>query len=453
MATRVGERSYIKWKKWIPRLQSVGEIRFGTDVFPLGQTSAFLLYGIPRNVRTITKTISGHRTVWKQGDRKRMKPETTKEDKLKKLREAAAEAGEMEEGREEGSDLYRMYSPDTPEGKNFYESLTDAQLLGILRDRAKELDHSPSQKEMFWVYREYLRKRFRRWPYALEAAGLKRTCGSGGKSWKQMEQEQEHYQSLLKKLRAEAEKLCRIPHPSDVPGLCEELGHYEKNWSTVIQNAGLDAEFFRKHALYRIEDLDETSKAYLDEICEKARQYGRAPKKSEVSKEVQTVLVRSCRSWRNALYQIGLEPVERIHPFSSTFIDCRKVPDSRQHSRALHDCCYRLVNPPEETVRDLGELKEICQSLGRIPEKKEVRKELRTRLTKVCGSWTNVLYQLKAEETEISTGGGCRKVRNQMSEKENYRNEENSDVKDTDSSHSCSGHDRRTGGMPEKRRQ
>lgn len=377
----------------------------------------------------------------------------TKEDKMKKLREAAATAAGMEEGREENSDLYRMYSPDTPEGKEFYESLTDAQLLEILRQRAKELDHSPSQKEMFWVYREYLRKRFRRWPYALEAAGLKRTCGSGGKSWKQMEQEQERYQALLKQLRKEASRLCRIPHPSDVPKLCEELRHYEKNWSTVIQNAGLNAEFFRNHALYRVADLDEISKMYLDEICEKARQYGRAPKKSEVSEEVQAVLTRSCRSWRNALYQIGLEPVERIRPFSSTFIDCRKVPDSRQHRRALHDCCYRLVNPSEETVRDFGELREICQSLGRIPEKKEVRRELRSRLTKVCGSWTNVLYQLKAEETEISTGGGCRKERNQMSEKENYKNEENRNVKDTDSSHSCSSHNCGSDGMSEGRKQ
>lgn len=326
-----------------------------------------------------------------------MKPETTKEEKQKKLKEAAAGAGNMEEGREDGSEMYRMYSLDTAEGKNFYESLTDEQLLDILKNRAKELDHSPSQKEMFWVYREYLRKRFRRWPYALEAAGLKHTCGSGGKTWAQMEQDRECYRGLLKELRAEAGKLCRIPHPSDVPELCIRLRHYEKNWSAVIQAAGLDAEFFRKHALYRIENLDEVSKAYLNEIREKARQYGRAPKKSEVSKEVQTVLTRSCRSWRNALYQIGLEPVERIRPFSSTFIDCRKVPDSRQHSRALHDCCYKLVNPSEETVRDLDELKEICHSLGRIPEKKEVQKELRIRLTKACGSWTNVLYQLKSE--------------------------------------------------------
>ena len=101
------------------------------------------------------------------------------------------------------------------------------------------------------------------------------------------------------------------------------------------------------------------------------------------------------------MYQVGVEPVVRIRLFYSTDIDKRKNPGSRHHSQALYDCCYRLVNPDETTVSDLQKLQEIRETLGRDPEKKEVPKELWKRLQKVCGSWTNVLYQLRHS-------GGCK---------------------------------------------
>ncbi len=334
-----------------------------------------------------------------------MKAEKNKDsrqrEKLRKLLEIAASARDMEEYRQDVSSvLYQEYSLEAQKGRQFYESLEDEYLLKLLRERAKELDHSPSQKEMFWVLREYLRKRFGKWPYALEAAGLKRSSGSGGSSWNQMEEGKRRYRRLLGNLRQEAKKLCRIPHPSDVPELCAELKKYQKNWSAIVQDAGLTAEFFEKYAVYLVEDLDETSRNYLMEIRKKAEETGRPPRKSEVSREVQETLTASCKSWRNALYQVGLEPVVRIHPFSSTYIDYRKISGSRQHSRALYDCCYLLVNPDEKTVSDLQKLQEIREKLGRDPDKKEVPKELWKRLQKVCGSWTNVLYQLRH-------GGGC----------------------------------------------
>lgn len=334
-----------------------------------------------------------------------MKVEKNKEsgqrEKLRKLQEIAASARDMEENSQNVSGiLYQEYSLESRKGRQFYESLEDECLLRLLRERAKELDHSPSQKEVFWVLREYLRKRFGKWPYALEAAGLKRSSGSGGSSWNRMEEERRRYHRLLGELRQEAKKLCRIPHPSDVPELCAELKKFQKNWSTVVQDAGLSAEFFEKYAVYQVEDLDERSRNYLMEIRRKAEETGRPPRKSEVPREVQEILTASCKSWRNALYQVGLEPVVRIHPFSSTYIDYRKTSRSRQHSRALYDCCYLLVNPDERTVSDLGKLREIREKLGRDPEKKEVPKELWKRLQKACGSWTNVLYQLRH-------GGGC----------------------------------------------
>lgn len=319
-----------------------------------------------------------------------------RKEKLQILLKTAASAGDMDQGRQETSGfLYQEYSLDTQRGRSFYRGLEDDLLLKVLRERARELDHSPSQKEVFWVLREYIRKRFRRWPYALEAAGLKRSSGSGGKSWNEIEEEKRQYRALLGQLRYAAKELCRIPHPSDVPELCEKLKKYEKEWGTVVQAAGLDTEFFEKNAVYLVEDLDETSRNYLREIRRKAEETGRPPRKSEVPGKVQEVLIASCKSWRNALYQVGLEPVVRIRPFSSTYIDYRNDSGSRYHSRTLYDCCYRLVNPDETTVSDLQKLQMIRDQLGRDPEKKEVPKELWKRLQKVCGSWTNVLYQLK----------------------------------------------------------
>lgn len=66
-------------------------------------------------------------------------------------------------------------------GKQLYKNLTDEQLLFILRQIADILGYSPSQKEVFWVLREYIKLRFKKWPYALSAAGLNKSAGCGGK--------------------------------------------------------------------------------------------------------------------------------------------------------------------------------------------------------------------------------------------------------------------------------
>ncbi len=67
--------------------------------------------------------------------------------------------------------LWREYMGET--GRRLYESFTDEELLDILRDTAQALGHAPAQKEVFCVYRSYIRRRFTNWPAALRAAGLK----------------------------------------------------------------------------------------------------------------------------------------------------------------------------------------------------------------------------------------------------------------------------------------
>lgn len=58
-------------------------------------------------------------------------------------------------------------------GRRLYNSFTDDELLDILRSSASELGRPPTQKEVFCVYRSYIRRRFVNWPTALRAAGLK----------------------------------------------------------------------------------------------------------------------------------------------------------------------------------------------------------------------------------------------------------------------------------------
>jgi hypothetical protein len=59
------------------------------------------------------------------------------------------------------------------DGRRLYHSFTDEELLNILRLAAEELGHAPSQKEVFCVYRSFIRRRFANWPAALRTAGLK----------------------------------------------------------------------------------------------------------------------------------------------------------------------------------------------------------------------------------------------------------------------------------------
>lgn len=67
--------------------------------------------------------------------------------------------------------LWRQYIGEA--GRRLYDSFTDEELLDILRLADAELGHAPSQKEIFCVYRSFIRRRFTNWPTALRVAGLK----------------------------------------------------------------------------------------------------------------------------------------------------------------------------------------------------------------------------------------------------------------------------------------
>lgn len=66
------------------------------------------------------------------------------------------------------------------EARPVYQSFSDAELLDILREKAAELGRNPGQKDLFCVYRMYIRRRFTNWPRAMTAAGLRPPkAGSG----------------------------------------------------------------------------------------------------------------------------------------------------------------------------------------------------------------------------------------------------------------------------------
>lgn len=57
--------------------------------------------------------------------------------------------------------------------KTVYLEFSGEELLQVLRDRAAELGRNPTTKEVFPDYHIFLRMRFKNWPIALRAAGLK----------------------------------------------------------------------------------------------------------------------------------------------------------------------------------------------------------------------------------------------------------------------------------------
>lgn len=57
-------------------------------------------------------------------------------------------------------------------GRALYGSFSDRELLDILKREYDALGRVPSQRDVFCVYRDFIRRRFGNWVKALRAAGL-----------------------------------------------------------------------------------------------------------------------------------------------------------------------------------------------------------------------------------------------------------------------------------------
>ncbi len=291
--------------------------------------------------------------------------------------------------------MWTFFSLRSKQGKLIYQTFTDGEILSVLKRAAQVLDHSPSQKEILWVFREYVKMRFKKWPYALEQAGLSRGAGRGGRSLKEGEKERQKKKQVLNLLKEKALELGYIPHPHQCSQLARELSKYYTSWGKAIQAAGVLDLQHTERAVSVIVDLEPEYWELLHRVSSLAWKLGRAPMHHEVKPEWKEVLIKRCGSWRNVLYQIGLEPVVRMHPFEGCYLDYRK--DSYQkegHSKNLQNCYYRILHPDPQICRDLEELKKRVEKSGKMPNKNQVSEDVRRRLLAVCGSWNNVWYQL-----------------------------------------------------------
>ena len=327
-----------------------------------------------------------------------------KQEEKKKLWKELMEKVELLSDQEWGIEdtdgfLYQTYSLETICGRAFYNSLTEEELLNILKKRAEELGRSPAKKEVFWVLREYIRERFQKWPYALKAAGLSKAAGKGGKSLSKQQEEAEEYQMFLNEIRKKAKEICRIPHPRDLPQISIQVAKYVDNWGKVILDAGIDEAFFQECAVYKIKNLETECIEDLSEIRQLSRQLHRAPLMGELPEDLKERVVKRCGSYRNALYQIGLEPVKKRNPFFSAKTGDTEQIEKKGHLTNLQNCYYQVVAPDIQTQKDLEQLYQYWKEHGEMPDRKAVASELRKRLQQSCGSWANALYQIHYRET------------------------------------------------------
>lgn len=335
-------------------------------------------------------------------EKKRARQLQARREELGRL--ALTHAGKTEE---EDASVRARYALDTPEGQALYESFTDDALLDILREAARRLGHSPAQGEVYWVYRRYLRARFKNWPTALRTAGLSRAAGRCGKPIERMQREEEALREMLEQVRAKAAELGRTPHPTDLPQVCQTLQERYQTWGEVLTAAG--AEAAGAQAIFPIDDLAPEHRSLLSGIRAQADVLNRAPLRKEVDDAVRAALIERCGSWRNALYQIGLEPVRRISPFANTRLSRPADAPRARHRGTLYDCHYRVLRLDERTRQELELVRRTGQCLGRSPGRRDIPTAVRRHLQDVCGSWSNALYQLELaqpEECPPASGGG-----------------------------------------------
>lgn len=313
--------------------------------------------------------------------------------KLKEAAEEAARANDPELGSEPGSELSRSFSTGEAAGRAFYKSLSDEDLVEMLKEETRRLGHVPAQKEVFWIYRNYLRMRFDKWPYALKKAGLSTKAGKGGMTVEKMEERSRRYEELMDMIRAKAKELGRPPHMFEMEDILKELKGWFMTWAEVLDAAGIDRNWQKKEVLYKVKQFTPEEEELLRELRALAKRLGRAPLRNEVSDELRRKLNRRCGTWRNTLYQIGLEPIAKISPFGNTYL-ARGREQQKKHKDILENSLYKLVDPDKQTLEMLKEVKAIAEELGRPPIKSEIPSRTYSCLIKKCSTYRNLLYQV-----------------------------------------------------------
>lgn len=218
------------------------------------------------------------------------------------VKELAEEGVPQERLRQE----YREYAPDKPLGRAICESYPLEALTDILSERAGELGRAPVQREIFPLYRAYLKRRFGTWPAALRAAGLRPRL--------ETQPVEEDWTAILKETPEVGRALLRLAEQwmtCGVPPLRREVQQAKLlrarfgEWSAVLSAAKSLDSWLEAHPT----PLAPRKPEDLSALLRLAEELGRTPLREELSQELRAELVNAFGSLRNALFQLGRAPV------------------------------------------------------------------------------------------------------------------------------------------------
>lgn len=308
---------------------------------------------------------------------------------------------EYDEGIKNAERIFEFSQTNSGKGRLVYSSFSDEELCKILTDKARELGHVPAQRELYWLYRIYIKRRFGNWPKALITAGLSKKAGKCGDTYEKVKMDKELEKELLSNLRKKAEELGRPPHMHEMGEIAESFKYKFDTWAELLDAAGIDNQWKNWQPVYKLNDLTEEEEKLLQCIREKAIELGRPPMRTEIRNEIREKLKKRCGTWRNILFQIGLEPIQKIKPFNATYLDGRRN-KLIKHNELLEGSVFKLVNPNAETVRQLKALKTKATRINRPLVKSEIPKEVYNNLIGQCVNYRNILYQINLEPLEKS---------------------------------------------------
>lgn len=222
--------------------------------------------------------------------------------------------------------------------KDKQKQYSDAELLGILKEAADRLGHSPAQKEIDPEMRLLIKQRFGKWPYALQKAGLAKSAGRDGASLERMEEERQQFEAAMLQIRQAYADLGRLPQMEEMGDLIPLLKSRFSTWAEVLKASGVDRGWSNEKSveqiapfssvylkdygrtkvkqrpeepLVKVTDLDEYTRHQLGIVRRTAQRLGRAPLKSELPSGTYGDLLHKFGSMRNILYQIDMEPLTR----------------------------------------------------------------------------------------------------------------------------------------------
>lgn len=123
-------------------------------------------------------------------------------------------------------------------GKAVCASYSDQELLDILREIADGLGHAPTQEETFFLYRVYLKARFRNWPAVLHAAGMRQLPAADLEmpDWERIQKEEPEICAALEHVSACQKQIGYPPRKRDI-SQAKFLCAYFRTWENVIAAA------------------------------------------------------------------------------------------------------------------------------------------------------------------------------------------------------------------------